>query len=160
MIEALRKKLLEPELSEVLDNLLQHAMMMCETKAGTLQLINQANDTLEIATSFGLCEEFINYFRLVTCDDGSVCGRALKERKTIFIEDLTTDRSFARHLNHALQNNIRAVQSTPLIASNGKMVGMISVHFTTPKKIQKATLQAFETFCTKAADKIDEFTYF
>ena len=158
MIETLRKKLLEPELPEVLDNLLQHAMMMCETKAGTLQLINEINNTLEIATSFGLCDEFINHFRVVTCEDGSVCGRALKKRETIFIEDLTTDRSFARHLNHALQNNIRAVQSTPLISSSGKIVGMISVHFATPKKIPKETLKVFESFCAKAADKIEEFT--
>lgn len=158
MIETLRKKLQEIELPEMLDNLLQHAMMMCETKAGTLQLVNETNNTLEIAASFGLCDEFIDHFRIVTCDDGSVCGRALQKRETIFIKDLTTDRSFAKHLNHALQNNVRAVQSTPLITSSGKIVGMISVHFATPRKISKKTLQAFETFYTKAADKIEEFT--
>ena len=159
MIETLRKKLQGPELAELLDNLLQHAMMMCGTKAGTLQLINKTNNTLEIATSFGLCDEFIDHFRIVTCDDGSVCGRALEKRETIIIEDLTTDKSFAKHLNHALQNNVRAVQSTPLISGSGKIVGMISVHFVTPKKIPKKTLKDFESFCTKAADKIEEFTY-
>ena len=158
MINTLRKKLLESELKEVLDNLLQHAMMMCETKAGTLQLINDTKNTLEIATSFGLSNEFITHFRFVTCDDGSVCGRALAIGKTILIEDLTTDTSFAKHLNLALQNNITAVQSTPLISSSGDIVGMISVHFITPKKMTKNDLQAFESFCKKAADKIREFT--
>lgn len=159
MIEALRKKLHEPELHDLLDNLLQHAMMMCETKAGTLQLLNETNNTLEIATSFGLSDEFITHFRIVTCNDGSVCGRALAKKETIVIDDLTTDRSFARHLNLALQNNIRAVQSSPLISSNGKIIGMMSVHFVTPKKISKVSLKAFEAFCTKAADKIEEFTH-
>ena len=158
MIETLRKKLHEPELHDVLDNLLQHAMMMRETKVGTLQLINETNNTLEIATSFGLSEEFITHFRVVNCDDGSVCGRALAKGETVFIDDLTTDRSFARHLNLALQNNIRAVQSSPLKTSNGKIIGMISVHFRVPKKISKTRLQAFELFCTKAADKIEELT--
>lgn len=158
MIEALRKKLHEPEVTELLDNLLQQAMMMCETKAGTLQLINKGNNTLEIATSFGLSDDFVAHFRIVSCTDGSVCGRALAKGKTIFIDDLTTDKLFARHLNLALQNNITAVQSTPLISSRNKIVGMVSVHYTTPKKISKISLQEFETFCTKAADRIEELT--
>ncbi|HET6766721.1 MAG TPA: GAF domain-containing protein [Chitinophagaceae bacterium] len=158
MIETLRKKLHEPELNEVLNNLLQHAMMMCETKAGTLQLINRKNNTLEIAASFGLSDEFIAHFNIVTCDDGSVCGRALAKGETVFISDLTTDKLFARHLNLALQNNIRAVQSTPLISSSNNIVGMLSVHFMIPKKIRKMNLEAFESFCRKAADKIEELT--
>ena len=158
MIKALRKKLQEPEVIEVLDNLLQHGMMMRGTKAGTLQIVNNSNNTLEIISSFGLSEEFINHFRIVTCDDGSICGRALAKKETILIDDLTKDKSFARHLNLALQNNIRAVQSTPLISTNGTIVGMISVHFVAPKKIPRNNLQAFESFCTKAADKIEEFT--
>ena len=159
MIETLRKKLIEPELNDILDKLLQQAMMMCETKAGTLQLINESNNILEIAASSGLSDEFITHFRIVTCDDGSVCGRALAKKQTIFIEDLTKDRSFARHLNLALQNNIMAVQSSPLISSSGRIIGMISVHFTNPKKIHKGSLKAFELFCTKAADKIEEFAH-
>ena len=158
MIDTLRKKLHQAELSEVLDNLLQHAMMMCGAKASTLQLVNKTNNTLEIASSFGLSDEFITHFSVVTCDDGSVCGRALSKGKTILIDDLTTDIAFARHLHLALQNNIRAVQSTPLISSSNKVVGMISVHFVTPKKIRKNSLQAFESFCKKAADKIEELT--
>ena len=158
MITTLRKKLHEPELKEILDNFLQQALMMCKTKAGTLQLINKENNTLEIATSFGLSDEFINHFRIVDCNDGSICGRAFAKGETIIIPDLTTDKLFAKHLNLALQNNIISVQSTPLISSSNKIVGMISVHFMTPKKISKTNLPAFELFCTKAADKIEEFT--
>jgi len=140
----------------VFDNLLQQAMIICGTKAGTLQLINKKNNTLEIASSFGLSPEFIEYFKVVTCDDGSVCGRALQKKETIFIEDLTTDRFFAKHLYLALQNNIIAVRSTPLITSLGKVIGMISVHFNTPKKLSKNSIEEIDSFCRKAADKIEE----
>src|SRR6188768_463992 len=126
MIESLKSKLKEDELNEVLDNLIHQAMIICGTKAGTLQLVNKKNNTLEIATSSGLSPEFIEHFNVVTCDDGSICGRALSKRETIFIEDLTTDKTFAKHLNLALQNNIIAVRSTPLISSLGKIIGMIS----------------------------------
>jgi len=156
MIESLKSKLKDDELNEVLDNLLQQAMMICGTKAGTLQLINKKNNTLEIASSFGLSPEFIEYFKVVTCNDGSVCGRALSKRKTIFIEDLTTDKLFAKHLNLALQNNIIAVRSTPLTSSMDNVIGMISVHFNTPRKLSKSSIEEMESFCRKAADKIEE----
>jgi GAF domain-containing protein len=156
MIETLKSKLNSEELNEVFDNLLQQAMIICGTKAGTLQLINKKNNTLEIASSFGLSPEFIEYFKVVTCDDGSVCGRALQKKETIFIEDLTTDRFFAKHLYLALQNNIIAVRSTPLITSLGKVIGMISVHFNTPKKLSKNSIEEIDSFCRKAADKIEE----
>jgi GAF domain-containing protein len=156
MIETLKSKLKEEELNEVLDNLLQQAMVICGTKAGTVQLINKKNNTLEIANSFGLSPEFIEHFKVVTCDDGSVCGRALQKRETIFIEDLTTDKVFAKHLNLALQNNIIAVRSTPLISSLGKVIGMISVHFNTPRKLSRNSIEEMESFCRKAADKIEE----
>jgi GAF domain-containing protein len=156
MIETLKSKLKEEELNEVLDNLLHQVMMMNRAKAGTLQLINKKNNTLEIANSFGLSAEFIENFKVVTCDDGSVCGRALLKRETIFIEDLTTDKLFARHLNLALQNNIIAVRSTPLISSLGNVIGMVSVHFHTPRKLSKNNIEEVDSFCRKAADKIEE----
>lgn len=158
MIETLRKKLDETVLTELLDNLVHHAMMMNQTKAGTIQLINKKNKTLEIAASYGLSREFVEHFKIVTCEDGSVCSRALAKGETVFIEDLSTDVLFARHLNLALQNNITAVQSTPLISSRGESIGMISVHFITPKKLSKNNLRVFELFCTQAADKIEELT--
>lgn len=156
MITQLKKKISESELNEALDNLLQQAMMMNKTKAGTLQILNKKNHTLEIVASSGLSSEFIKHFKSVNADDGSVCGRALKTGKTIFIEDLTQDKQFARHLNLALQNNIIAVQSTPLISGKGHIVGMISTHFNTPVKLSKNTLEKFEAFCREAADKFEE----
>ena len=42
--EGLKSKLKDEDLNEVLDNLLQQAMIICGTKAGTLQLINKKNN--------------------------------------------------------------------------------------------------------------------
>ena len=80
----------------------------------------------------------------------------LCKQETIFIEALTTDKLFAKHLNLALLINIIAVRSTPLITSLGKVIGMISVHFNTPKKLSKNSIEEIDSFCRKAADKIEE----
>jgi len=48
-----------------------------------------------------------------------MCLEDFAKQETIFIEALTTDKLFAKHLNLALLINIIAVRSTPLITSLG-----------------------------------------
>lgn len=156
MINILKKKLHEPELKEILDNILQQAMLMNGTQAATLQILNDTDQSLEIAASSGLSDEFIEHFKKVTLSDGSVCSRALQSGKTVFIGDITQDKLFTRHLYVAMRNNINAVMSSPLICSNGNFIGMMSTHFKITRKPTKESLETFENFCKHAADKIDE----
>jgi GAF domain-containing protein len=156
MINILKKKLPEPELKEILDNILQQAMLMNGTRAATLQILNKNDQSLEIAASYGLSDEFIDHFRKVTISDGSVCSRALQSGKTVFIGDITQDKLFTSHLLVALRNNINAVMSTPLICSKGNVIGMMSTHFKITRKPTKEGLKKFETFAKHAADKIDD----
>ncbi|HJS55068.1 MAG TPA: GAF domain-containing protein [Chitinophagaceae bacterium] len=157
MINILRKKLPEPELKEIFDNLLQQAMMMNGTKAGSLQMINTHDHSLEIVSSFGLSDEFIEHFKKVTINDGSICSRALQTGESVFIGDITQDKQFARHLFVTMANNINSIQSTPLICSNGRLIGMISTHSNITRNPSKISLAKFESFCRDAADKIEEF---
>lgn len=156
MINILKKKLPEPELKEMLDNILQQAMLMNGTKAATLQILNNNDHSLEIAASSGLTDEFIEHFKKVTINDGSVCSRALQAGETVFIGDITQDKLFARHLHLAMINHINAVLSTPLICSKGHLVGMMSTHFRITRNPSKDSVKNFENFCTHAADKIHE----
>ena len=157
MINILKKKLPEPELKEILDNILQQAMAMNGTKAATLQILNKNDQSLEIAASYGLSDEFIEHFKKVTINDGSICSRALQCGETIFIGDITQDKLFARHLHVAMRNNINAILSTPLICSQGHLIGMMSTHFKITRNPGKHSLENFESFCKKTADKIHEF---
>lgn len=157
MINILKKKLPGPELKDLLDNLLQQAMLMNGTRAGTLQIINNSDRSLEIAASYGLSEEFLEHFKKVSIDEGSVCSRAWDAGKTVFIGDITQDRTFARHLYVTMRNNINSILSTPLISSKGHFIGMISTHFKITRRPTKDHLENFETFCRNAADKIEEF---
>ncbi len=156
MINILKRKLPEPELKEVLDNILQQAMLMNGTKAATLQILNNSDQSLEIAASSGLSDDFIEHFKKVTINDGSVCSRALQSGESVFIGDITQDRLFAHHLYIAMRNNINAVLSSPLICSKGNLIGMMSTHFKITRKPTKESLENFENFCRHAADKIDE----
>jgi len=157
MINILKKKIPEPELKEILDNFLQQAMMLNGTKAGSLQMINTHDHSLELVSSFGLSNEFIEHFKKVTINDGSICSRALQTGQTVFIGDITQDKQFARHLFVTMQDNINSIQSTPMICSNGRIMGMISTHSSITRNPSKTNLTKFESFCRDAADKIEGF---
>lgn len=157
MVNILRKKIPEPELKDLLDNLLQQAMIMNGTKASTLQIINKSDHSLEIVASYGLSEEFLEHFKKVNLDEGSVCSRAWQCGGTVFIGDITQDKLFARHLYVTMRNNINSILSTPLICSKGHLIGMISTHSRITRKPTKDCLENFEVFCRNAADKIEEF---
>jgi hypothetical protein len=45
------------------------------------------------------------------------------------IEDITKDRYFIPYLSIAQANGYRAVQSTPIIRSDGSVIGVLSTHF-------------------------------
>ena len=157
MINILKKKIPQPELKDLLDNLLQQAILMNGTRAGTLQIINGSDQSLEIAASYGLSEEFLEHFKKVSMDEGSVCSRAWQVGETVFIGDITQDKLFTPHLYVTMRNNINSVLSTPLISSKGNFIGMISTHFKITRKPTKDSVENFEIFCKNAADKIEEF---
>ena len=156
MVNLLKRKLPETALNEMYENILHQGMMLNKTKTGTLQIINNKEHSLEIVYSAGVSKKFVDHFKIVEAGDGSVCGRALKNGQSIYVSDLTQDESFVPHLKIALHDGIRAVQSTPLISKNGKVIGILSTHFKLPKKLSKTELTLFENFCQKAADNIEE----
>lgn len=156
MDNILKYKITPEELNEIVDNILQQAMIYNRAKAGTLQLFNKEKNSLDLMASFGLSDDFIEYFKTVDINDSSVCARALKIRKTIFIDDLSKDKLFMPHLAVALRNGIFAVQSTPLISGKRNIIGMVSTHFKLPRKPTADEMRNFENFCRQAADTLEE----
>jgi GAF domain-containing protein len=64
-------------------------------------------------------------------DEPSTCGTAARLGSRVIIEDVTQSKIFAGQaaLKVLLDAGVRAVQSTPLLSSSGKLLGMISTHF-------------------------------
>jgi hypothetical protein len=99
---------------------------------GNVQLLLEQGNVLEIVAQVGFDTEFLATFRQVRADDGSACGRTLRSETPIFIEDVETDSEFAPFRAIAAKAGFRAVLSTPMISSNGVLVGVLSTHFARP----------------------------
>ena len=58
-------------------------------------------------------------------------------------------------LKIALQNGIRAIQSTPLLSRTGQAIGMISTHWRQPHQPSERDLRLFDVLARQAADLIE-----
>jgi GAF domain-containing protein len=75
-----------------------------------------------------------------------VCGRAFRAKDPLIISDIEVDPDFLPFREHGRAAGFRGVQSTPMVASNGTFVGMISTHFANPHEptaIEMTTLRSY-----------------
>ena len=103
MVTVLRNKMIETDFHRVLDEILGQAMKMNRSKFANMQIVNRERNTLEIVNQRGFKREFLEHFSVVSADDGSACGRAMRSKNTVFISDVKTEESFAPHLQVALK---------------------------------------------------------
>jgi hypothetical protein len=145
-------------LAENLGKFLAMALNVRHTDLGNIQLFNPETGMLSIATQRGFDLNFLEYFGAVGQQDESACGRALRSREPVVIADVTTDPRFAVHREIAALAGFRAVQSTPLIARNGALLGMMSTHFRSAEGPSPAELRTFATHARRTASMIEQLS--
>ena len=141
---------LQPLLEEVLDATID----LLQADFGNIQLYDPKTRALEIVAHRGFQQDFLDYFSSVE-EDGAACGRALKLRGRVVIEDVETDPGFARHRQIASSAGFRAVQSTPLFSRRGDPLGMISTHFRQPHRPSEHELRLTDLYARQAAELIE-----
>ena len=84
--------------------------------------------------------------RRLVKDGTAASARAFAARKPVIISDLSKDPALAPYHHLADAMGVRAMQSTPFIASGDRCVGVVSTHFAnvhTPTEIEMETLQQY-----------------
>ena len=142
------------ELTLLLEEVLNAIMELQEADFGNVQMYNPENKALEIVVQRGFPQEFLDHFASVR-DDAAACGRALKNRERVIIEDVETDPDFAPHRDIAAHSGYRAVQSTPLFSRLGEPLGMVSTHFRRPHRPSDHQLRFTDLYAAHAAEIIE-----
>ena len=125
---------------QLFDKALEIAMSLAAADFGNIQLVDPTDGTLRIVAHTGFSSEFLEYFAAVD-DSASACGRAAEQRSQVVIGDVALDPGFAQHRDIAAASHFRSVQSTPLIAADGVLVGMISTHWRRPHHPHELSLE-------------------
>lgn len=117
----------------LVEGALETAVSFMRADLGNIQLFDPMTGSLTIVAHDGFSPEFLEYFAVVD-DDSAACGRAAETCTQIVIDNVYTDPRFAPHREIAAASGFGAVQSTPLIDYSGKLIGMLSTHFSRPHR--------------------------
>ncbi len=141
-------------LQEGLDEMLAATIELVGADKGNIQLMTD-DGVLVIAAQQGFDGEFLHYFKAVSTHDHSACARALRSGKRTIIEDVESDPAYADLRPIARRAGYRAVQSTPLLASTGRPLGMVSTHWGSVHRPDINELHRLDLYARRASDFIE-----
>jgi len=139
----------EPILQEIMDA----AVVIMEAQKGTLQLVE--GDSLHIVAHHGHERPFLDFFSAAE-NVASVCGEATRRGERVVVEDIEASPFFAGTPSLPFLRNagVRAVQSTPVICRQGKLLGILTTQWGYPHVPDEHDLWRIDLLVREAGDII------
>ena len=102
------------------------AIELTGASKGNIQVLDESG-ALKILVHRGFDVPFLEFFGQVDGATVAACGTALQRVSRVLIPDVVTSEVFegTPALRVLLDAGVRAVQSTPLVSSKGRVLGMI-----------------------------------
>jgi len=143
--------------AQCLDAILEVAIDLTHAAKGNVQLVDKHSGALAIEAHHSFSQEFLDFFKGVHDGTAATCGLAIKSRHRVVVEDITRSDIFqgTRSLTVLLGEGVRAVQSTPLISSTGDVLGVISTHFSEPRRPSERELRMLDLLARQTADYLE-----
>lgn len=148
----------EDNVQSLLEQALSAAIEISEADMGNIQILEGASNSLEIVAQQGFEQPFLDFFNRVESGHGC-CGNAMQQGKRILVEDVRHSPIFSGTpaLDILLEAGVQAVQSTPLFARSGRLVGMLSTHYRAPRRLDERKLRMLDLLARQLADLIERF---
>jgi PAS domain S-box-containing protein len=145
------------DIDKCLDAVVAAAIAIAGAQKGAVQLLDSGTNALTVAAQRGFDEPFLNFFARVRTDSRASAAASLRTGKRVVVEDVTTSEIFAGQpsLQVLLDAGVRAVQSTPMIGTDGNVLGVITTHFATPTRPSERALGFLELLARQAADYLN-----
>jgi GAF domain-containing protein len=118
-----------------LNAIVDTAITITSANKGNLQLLDPTTGFLTIAAERGFEDPFLNFFASIR-DDASACAAAMRSGERVIVEDVRESEIFAEQPSNEvlLHAGVRAATFTPLMASTGNLLGIISIYFVEPHR--------------------------
>jgi PAS domain S-box-containing protein len=138
------------------EEIVDAAIAITNAEKGNIQLLDPNSETLIMVAQRGFDRPFTEFFKSVA-EPASCCGTALKSGRRVIIEDVRQSPTLAGQTSQQvlLEAGVQAVQSTPLFSRSGKILGMLSTHFSKPHYPADRELRLLDLLARQAADFIE-----
>lgn len=146
------------DLSADLMPVLDAAIGITSADMGTVQRFDEISDSLVIVASRGFSSNAISFFGIVRRDTNTTCAAAFTRRMRVFVEDISTSYLFVGtpELDMLSAGGTAAVQSTPLISSNGRLWGVLSTHFRKAQMESAFDHAPLDRLAVRIADSLEQ----
>ena len=136
---------------------LEAAIRVSGAFSGDIQLIDRATGKCTIAAHRGFEPWRSEFWETHLHNVSSACGAAWESGRQVIIEDVETDPSFAgtEGLEMHRRAGVRGVLSTPMLGRAGRVVGVLTVHFTKPGVPDARTLRWIDLIARETGDIVD-----
>jgi hypothetical protein len=136
--------------ARIIERTLDHAMQATGAEMGNVQLLGPLG--LRIVAQRGFQKPFLDFFARVD-DTRSACGAAMRRRTRIAVTDVARDRLFAGTPAEPVMAaaEVRAVQSTPLLGADGRLIGVLSTHYRAPRALSLRDEESLDHAAWRAA---------
>ena len=135
--------------------ILDAAVALAGADFGSVQQMDDAGQ-LDLVASKNFTPQAIEQWRKVALDSATTCGSALGRGERVIVADVETDAAEAligsEGAGQYRQFGVRAVQSTPLITREGRLVGMLSTHWRAAHTPGERELRLLDILARQAAD--------
>jgi GAF domain-containing protein len=134
----------------------QAALIAASSDAASVQVLDRNAGGLRLAGWRGFHPASAEFWDLVVPESASTCGMALVTGERVVVADLEAEVALAgtEDLNEYRRSRLRAVQSTPLVANDGQVVGMLSTHWRMPYEPSTSDLHRIEGLARRCAEAI------
>jgi len=138
-------------------HVLDAAIELMSADMGSMQVFDPERGELRLLAERGFHPESATYWQWVRLNSGSTCGMALSAGCRVIVPDIEAHEAMVgtADLDAYLRSEIRAVQSTPLVARSGRLLGMISTHWRKPHRPTERELRPLDVLARQAADLIE-----
>lgn len=137
----------------VCDTVLEAAVALAGADAATVQLMDESSGELFIAAAQGLAPAMLAQLPRIAAGSGTPCGEALRDNRRAFAdyEPDSADPTLRMHADAGL----RSGQSTPLVASSGRAIGMFSTHTRARGRPPEYVLSHLDLLARLASDLLE-----
>lgn len=147
----------EDNIDDLYQRLVDAATLIMRSDFGSLQRYDHARGELRMIAHRGLSDAALAFWQWVRAGQATTCGKALEIGARVVVPDFE-DCAFiagSPDLIGFRQAGVRSAQSTPLLTRDGRLVGMITTHWTDCHLPPERDLRLLDIVARQAADLIE-----
>jgi GAF domain-containing protein len=139
------------DLQEILQLIVTMTAHVMGSKICSLMLYDERRNELSISASQALSQEYLNKPNIKIGE--SISGRALKERRPVWVPDVTKDKSF-QFPEIARKNGLISLLSVPMVIAE-RSIGVINSYKKEPHEFTDVEIKILQSVANQAAIAIE-----